>query len=355
MNFKKMGVVTISLFLVFGTVGCSQPVKQEEQQEEVKETMAEKKQEKVQKEQKEFVNEEVVEKFPELNIIKEYLYANYPLTEGVDKGKTISAGDVPIRFYYNCEASRDSIVVVLSFEESVTKKEMVEAMDYVAKNLEEVLPKEILVIIRTRVTYTNNGVFVEDMRKKREQIDTSFTVGYFEGIHWSIIDESGKQKSFNPAEVLELTVERAREYLKKAGVEEESFKNNEYSGADESGNYAYGILLEEDKETIELLLYRVDLETDLPEEEYVENVIEYFKTAAVFPYKGGDTKALTKFIEDNVAELVKVYREAETIEGIEGSLIMGRAAKRATIGEFSVSLYLDTDIILRISPIKEKN
>ena len=340
MKLKKIILLLLSMFLLFGAVSCtqpaSQPVKEEEQEED---------------EEISIVDIKVMEKFPELKEIRDYLLDHYPLSrEAQEKEERLERGSgkfPPIGFSYEHNLEGISRVEVsLNFPPSVTKKQMVEALTYVMEKLKELYPEDenISLVSSAEVCYTEDGryVYEKEMYKQREFINVSYKKNrkLDERINppskgdktpdteWTISTETGEMIPFDPSSVKEGEkpkilggvgeASELKAYLNSIGVEEFSFEqgNGIYTstGIDPTETYGYTAIIRSDKETVQEIVYTVTKKENVTDDEYLELCKTYLITGATFGYVGVNKDEVTNFIEDNIETVITTgMAKAQTI------------------------------------------
>lgn len=313
---------------------------------------------KVEEGKEEEKTKEVETKYPPMKEAKEYLLEHYPLTEK------------QIEFYYDDrEVLADWLIVRIYFDESITKRQMINASYYVAEKFKAAFPQDddSLLDIIMGVKYTEDGILAENMWKEKEKIRVSFARNNSLDMQWRITAVQGDGREyffgdadskavwtrFNPDDVKEdekpkdliwseektkednetlkeepkeepdntvkvipgLKLGEIKEYLESGDVKEFSFieEGEGYlsTGIDSDGAYGYTAFVDKNKEDVISVMYMITHKQNLTDEEFLELAQLYLSAVGSYPYEGVDTAELTDFIINNVEEVIKTG-EAKT-------------------------------------------
>lgn len=332
------------------------------------------------------MDEDVVDMFPQLKEVREYLLDNYPLTrEEQEKQlfRTKGFESLPISFYYDDRMENGEyikqVTTNLFFEKTVTKKQMVEAINYVSEKMKEIFleDEEITVHIVAFVGYTEDGILQENLYLETEAFSLEYKRNASENVKWEIRTAPNKWIPFDPNGVQEgekprvfaeesaepkLSQEEApkeepapasiglggaklselKDYLSSADIEEYSL-GEEYGtymskGTDPTKTYKYIAFIKSDKETIEQVTYMVIKKENLTNDEYLKMCKVYLTMGVTFGYKGMDTDEAASFIENNMETVLNTGK-----------------TKIQTIGTFSFTIgYLNNTASLTILNLNEK-
>lgn len=178
MNFKKAVVLLIGLFLVFGMAGCKK-----------KEGSAS--------------DKEVEKMFPRIKETSKYLLENYPIPK-----------EEAIDLFYKYKNPPDEygnlFKVELGFDESVTKKQMIEAGEHVIEAFIETFSEDEIVGLELMmgVNFTEDGTELRRLWDTKEKIKTLVIRARPEEMEWEIeaVIENGDKRSiewvyFDPEEI----------------------------------------------------------------------------------------------------------------------------------------------------------
>lgn len=355
MKCNQLAAAIISVCLLFYSTGCTQKTdkqleeqvqtSKEIQKEEPKEseTPAPEVKKEVKIEPKEYKNDEVTDLYPELKEIEEYLFEQYADVLSKEAQET-QVYNRPVYFRYEeGKEPHASMDVNINFKDSVTKRQMLDAVSYAIEKLKTVFPKETDTTIQAMAenTYTDEGALKKEYYNA--PLGIAATLPYYsdeEEMEWRIKTQpEGRWKSFDFDEVEQyakapepqtetkatsaFNIEQMKETLKGIGIEEYETGVNEDGertsiAANADRTLGYAAVLEENGDIKKIMFMSVWTET-ITAEKYVEISNMYFLACALSPFDNsqeGRAGAGT-FILDNFDALLKSPGEIEkaVIEG----------------------------------------
>lgn len=354
MKYKRLAVAAISICLLFYSSGCRDKIdKQTEEQvqtskeiqkEEPKEseTAAPEVKKEVKIEPKEYKNDEAAALYPELKEIEEYLLEQYADVLSKEAQET-QVYNRPVYFLYEeGKEAHASMNVDINFKDSVTKKQMLDAVSYTIEKLKTMFPRETNTTIQALAenTYTDEGVLKKEYYNA--PLGIAATLPYYsdeEEMEWRIKTQpEGRWKSFDFDEVEKqyaqeaepqtetvsaFNIEQMKETLKGIGIEEYETGVNENGertsiAANADKTLGYAAVLEDNGDIKSIIFMSVWNET-ITAEEFVEISNVYFLASALGPFDNsqeGRAGAGT-FILDNFDSLLQSPGEIEkaVIEG----------------------------------------
>lgn len=361
MKLKKIGMIAVSAMLIFSTAGCGE--KEQEQPKQLESQTAMKQEQPAKEEVSERISkseEEIFEEFPKLKEIKEYLLENYPTLsrKAQEVADTEEKGKKPIMFFYHIGGGEtDKLGVYLSFDESVTKKEMVEAMQYVSKEMDSLFPEgtDIKFWIMARIMFSGDD-YKKDYLVKRGMLTLEYKKGentkykwqeeikpnergtlYIEKIKPDDVvayfgEETPEQPAVSepqPAETsVELSIATVRETLSQMGIEEttslEASDGGFIIGEDKIGFISYMATGVNSEGNVQDIVYTAKKVEGLTAEDFVTNAGLYLMVCAKMPY--GETEEGNQAAQFVANSLESALEQEQTIEikGWNISLMYGK-------------------------------
>lgn len=353
MKLKKLVIAVLSIALLFSAAACREKEVEQPKQEESK---IEKTKQKVKQEIIMPTTEELFERFPRLKEIQEYLLNNYSsLNREVQEKKE---GRLPIDFFCKIEGDKVTLIQpILSFDETVTKKEMIKAVEYISKEVDKLLSENPMVYFMAsgNIVFTKEGVLNESLLKKRggvtldysragkgaearvklqwkEKIDINTWVPFDpeevkEGEELAYFGEEEQPQEETSAPAVEektsgITIDEIIEMLKEneadygMNVEEFSREKEEATkhviskGGNKEGSYTFEITANEYERAISGI-YKVKRLPEMDDETFKKECMTYLSRAATSQYTTVTKLSVYKYMK-KVLEYIMTGEETRT-------------------------------------------
>lgn len=373
MKLKKIGMIMVSAMLLFSATGCGEKEQEQPKQPQFQTAMKQEKEEEFK-----FINneKEILEKFPELKEVKEYLFENFSTLNREVQEKTEDKKTKPIEFTYTIKGEdADWFAVSLNFEESTTKKEMIEALQYSFEKITNLFLEESNINFQftADIAFTNEGIEIEKYWDKWGSIKLEYDKSEGKEPLWK--EKRGKSsisswREINPENVkpddmvayfgeetpeqpavsepqptetsVELPIATVRETLSQMGIEEttslEASDGGFIIGEDKIGFIGYMAAGVDSEGNVQDIVYTAKKVEGLTAEDFVTNAGLYLMVCAKIPY--GETEEGNQAAQFVANSLESALEQEQTIE-IKGWNIALSYGKDTNM--FALHLYFEEE------------
>ena len=358
MKLKKMILTATSVMLLFSTAGCGE--KEQEQPKQPESQTAMKQEQPAKEEVTERIyksEEEIFEEFPKLKEAEQYLLENYPTLSRKAQETEEEKGRKPISFSYNIGGGEtDELGAGLRFDESVTKKEMVEAMQYLSKEMDSLFPEgtDINFDIYAVIAFSGD-TYIKKYLHERGVITLKYKKGentkykwqeeikpnergtlYIEKIKPDDVvayfgEETPEQPAVSKPQGTSIQLSTVLSHInlyydttESAREKDDQTGNKIVKGSNETGSCTYEITTN-DKGEVLSGIYKITRTTEANDEEFKMNVRGYLCNSASAQFDGETGmkafQVVSKCVED-VFDRAEGAEEEGTLEGVKFKIVV---------------------------------
>lgn len=335
MILKRGAVFMLSVFMLTALAGCKPPAKEEMSLTLIK---------KEDSEEREYRNNWIETHYPEIAEMKIYLFRQYPDIFAKDENY-----DIPIWFSYRGGGGNSpKVFCSVDLKENARKKQVIEVLKYIIKELEILFPKETKFESIAIISFNEEGEKDIDLIDLKQGIKVVVNENS-DTMVWEHQNKEREWIEFNPEEIAEnemvanlkepkpkpqprpepkpreiavirgLTLEGIKEYLGKAEVKETDVTEEEggytSTGMDSTGTYGYKAFYDNNKEGITKVSYIINKTGNLTEEEFVSLAEYYLAGCAMMEYERAEPERASDFIQEKIEEVAETKKSAEEVCG----------------------------------------